>query len=228
MRARFSQADVPVVLAGDFNVVPTDFDIYPTTSYAKNALVQPESRASFRRLLDQGWIDAIRKLHPDAPMFTFWDYMRNRWPRDAGLRLDHLLLSKSGRAPIWSMPASIATSRGRTAPATMRRPGSCCATRPCAAISRAASPGPESQGRTQGRAQGEGSRANKREEGATETAVAGHRRRLVRASRLSRAAEDHHAPRRQAAGAIVGFANMLLRFYEAEKPARRAGRVGYA
>ena len=86
--------DVPVVLAGDFNVVPTDRDIYPSKSYAKNALVQPEPRALFRRLLDQGWVDAIRELHPDEPMYTFWDYLRNRWPRDAGLRLDHLLLSK--------------------------------------------------------------------------------------------------------------------------------------
>ena len=85
--------DAPVVLAGDFNVVPTDADIYPTKSYAKNALVQPEPRALFRRLLDQGWIDAIRTLHPDEPMYTFWDYKRNRWERDAGLRLDHLLLN---------------------------------------------------------------------------------------------------------------------------------------
>jgi exodeoxyribonuclease III len=86
-------AGVPVVLAGDYNVVPTEHDIYPSKSYDKNALVQPESRAAFRRILAQGWIDAIRTLHPDAPMYTFWDYMRNRWPRDAGLRLDHLLLS---------------------------------------------------------------------------------------------------------------------------------------
>lgn len=86
-------AGVPVVMAGDYNVVPTDFDIYATRSYAGNALLQPASRAAFRRLLDQGWTDAIRTLHPDAPMFTFWDYLRNRWPRDAGLRLDHLLLS---------------------------------------------------------------------------------------------------------------------------------------
>ncbi len=86
--------DVPVVLAGDFNVVPTERDIYVTKSYAKNALVQPEPRALFRSLLDQGWADAIRTLHPDQPMFTFWDYLRNRWPRDAGLRLDHLLLSR--------------------------------------------------------------------------------------------------------------------------------------
>jgi exodeoxyribonuclease III len=85
--------DAPVVIAGDFNVVPTDADIYPTRSYAKNALVQPEPRALFRRLLDQGWVDAIRKTHPDEPMYTFWDYKRNRWERDAGLRIDHLLLN---------------------------------------------------------------------------------------------------------------------------------------
>jgi DNA polymerase-1 len=82
-----------VVLAGDYNIVPTDRDIYPTTSYRDNALVQPQPRAQFQRLLKQGWVDAIRTLNPDAPMYTFWHYMRNRWPRDAGLRLDHLLLS---------------------------------------------------------------------------------------------------------------------------------------
>lgn len=86
-------ADVPAVLAGDYNVVPTDRDIYPTKSWADDALLQPEPRAAFRRLLDQGWTDALRTLHPDAPLYTFWDYKRNRWPRDAGLRLDHLLLS---------------------------------------------------------------------------------------------------------------------------------------
>src|SRR5215212_6253699 len=86
-------AEVPVVLAGDFNVVPTDRDIYPTKSYAKDALLQPQSRALFQHILDQGWVDTIRTLYPDAPMYTFWDYMRNRWPRDAGLRIDHLLLS---------------------------------------------------------------------------------------------------------------------------------------
>ena len=85
--------DAPVVLAGDYNVVPTDADIYPSKSYAKNALVQPAPRALFRRILDQGWVDAIRTMHPDAHMYTFWDYMRNRWQRDAGLRIDHLLLN---------------------------------------------------------------------------------------------------------------------------------------
>src|SRR6185503_18059318 len=86
-------ARIPVVLAGDYNVVPTDRDIYSQRSYADNALVQPQPRKLFQQLLDQGWTDAIRARHPDAPMYTFWDYRRNRWPRDAGLRLDHLLLS---------------------------------------------------------------------------------------------------------------------------------------
>jgi exodeoxyribonuclease-3 len=84
---------VPVILAGDYNVVPTDFDIYPTTSWDDDALLQPESRARFRRLLRQGWTDAIRTLYPDAPMYTFWDYMRRRWERDGGLRIDHFLVS---------------------------------------------------------------------------------------------------------------------------------------
>jgi exodeoxyribonuclease III len=93
--AELYEAGVPVVLAGDYNVVPTDFDIYPTKSWANDALLQPESRAAFARLLDQGWTDAIRTTHPLEPMYTFWDYKRNRWQRNAGLRLDHLLLSLS-------------------------------------------------------------------------------------------------------------------------------------
>jgi exodeoxyribonuclease III len=95
MRPNFRRRDVPVVLAGDYNVVPTDRDIYPTKSWARDALLQPQSRAAYRRLLDQGWTDAIRTIHPSEPMFTFWDYKRDRWARDAGLRLDHLLLSKA-------------------------------------------------------------------------------------------------------------------------------------
>ncbi|NRP72348.1 Exodeoxyribonuclease III [Ensifer psoraleae] len=85
---------LPVVLAGDYNVVPEPRDIYPTRSYDDNALVQPESRAAFRRLLEQGWLDALRKVYPEEQLFTFWDYRRNRWQRDAGLRLDHILLSR--------------------------------------------------------------------------------------------------------------------------------------
>jgi exodeoxyribonuclease-3 len=85
--------DIPVILAGDYNVAPTELDIYKTKSWDDDALIAPESRASYAKLVKQGWTDAIRALHPEAPMFTFWHYMRNRWPRDAGLRLDHLLLS---------------------------------------------------------------------------------------------------------------------------------------
>ena len=90
---RLLRQNVPVVLAGDYNVAPTEIDIYPTTSWDDDALVQPESRAAYARLVQQGWTDALRKLHPDERIYTFWHYLRNRWPRDAGLRLDHLLLS---------------------------------------------------------------------------------------------------------------------------------------
>ena len=92
--AELFDSKLPVILAGDYNIVPEPRDIYVTTSYRDNALVQPEPRAQYARLLEQGWTDALRKLHPDDTIYTFWDYMRNRWPRDAGLRLDHLLLSK--------------------------------------------------------------------------------------------------------------------------------------
>ena len=87
--ARLLRQDLPVVLAGDYNVAPTGLDIY----WDKDALIQPKSRAAFAALVAQGWTDAIRTLHPSKPMFTFWHYKRNRWARDAGLRLDHLLLS---------------------------------------------------------------------------------------------------------------------------------------
>lgn len=92
--ATLKKSKHPVILAGDFNVVPTDLDIYPTTSYDDDALLQPESRAAYAKLLKQGWTDALRTMYPTKKnLFTFWDYMRNRWPRDAGLRIDHLLLS---------------------------------------------------------------------------------------------------------------------------------------
>src|SRR6516162_8010568 len=86
-------AGVPVVLAGDYNVVPTDRDIYAVRSYADDALLQPAPRAQFQKLLRQGWRDALHALHPDTALYTYWSYLRNRWPRDAGLRIDHLLLS---------------------------------------------------------------------------------------------------------------------------------------
>lgn len=92
--AELFKTGLPVVLAGDYNIVPEPRDIYATRSYDDNALVQPGSRAAFRRLLDQGWTDALRKVHPKDVVYTFWDYRRNRWRRDAGLRLDHILLSK--------------------------------------------------------------------------------------------------------------------------------------
>jgi exodeoxyribonuclease-3 len=85
----------PVVLAGDFNVVPTDLDIYNPRSWQKDALLQPESRECYRRLLAQGWTDALRERHPDERIYTFWDYFRQHWQRDAGLRIDHLLLSEA-------------------------------------------------------------------------------------------------------------------------------------
>lgn len=84
---------VPLILAGDYNVAPTEQDIYETKSWNDDALIQPESRAAYRKLVDLGFTDALHALHPDEPMYTFWHYMRKRWERDAGLRLDHLLLS---------------------------------------------------------------------------------------------------------------------------------------
>lgn len=82
----------PVVLAGDYNVVPTDEDIYDGRSWRRNALLQPEARAAYRRLLDQGWLDALRARHPDRRLYTFWDYFRQHRARNAGLRIDHVLL----------------------------------------------------------------------------------------------------------------------------------------
>jgi exodeoxyribonuclease-3 len=84
----------PVVLAGDYNVVPTDADVYDAKSWRKDALLQPETRDAYQRLLAQGWIDAIRERHPEDRIYTFWDFFRNHWGRNAGLRIDHLLLSK--------------------------------------------------------------------------------------------------------------------------------------
>jgi len=130
---------VPVVLAGDYNVAPTPEDIYPTRSWDKDALVQPKSREAFRQLVAQGWTDALRTLHPEERLYSFWDYKRDRWPRDAGLRLDHLLLSPdlsqrlvaagvdrtvrgaegaSDHAPVW---ATLAPATPRKAPRARAR-----------------------------------------------------------------------------------------------------------
>ena len=204
---------VPVVLAGDFNVVPTDRDIYPTKSYTKDALLQPESRARFACILKQGWRDAIRSLHPNAPMYTYWSYLRDRWPRDGGLRIDHLLLSSeaaqrlvaagvdravrgkdnaSDHAPGWvglrdSAPAQRTSSRAavKVAPISNKRN-----TQP-------AKPSVKPKGR----------------------------RPLLAIDGDSLAHRSYHAlPKnirrkgQKPAGAILGFANLLLRLYREEQP----------
>jgi len=84
----------PVVLAGDYNVIPEDRDTFSRRAMANDALFQPESQQAFRRLVNQGWTDALRAFHPDEPkLFTFWDYTAGAWQRDAGFRIDHLLCS---------------------------------------------------------------------------------------------------------------------------------------
>jgi exodeoxyribonuclease-3 len=133
----------PVVLAGDFNVVATDFDIYNPKSWKKDALLQPESRDAYQRLLGQRWTDALRARHAEEPIYTFWDYFRSHWQRNSGLRIDHLLLSEdlalldanvdkwvrgqpkpSDHAPTWvnisidAKPKSVAAR----SPRRMRRP----------------------------------------------------------------------------------------------------------
>ncbi len=91
--ASLLEADRPTILAGDFNVCPAPEDAAPGAISPTDALVRPETRAHFRRLLWQGYTDAIRALHPREPMYTFWDYQAGAWPRDLGLRIDHVLLS---------------------------------------------------------------------------------------------------------------------------------------
>ena len=201
--------DAPVVLAGDYNVVPTDVDIYATKSYDKDALLQSESRALFRRILDQGWVDAIRTLHPDTPIYTFWDYKRNRWQRDAGLRIDHLLLNPqaakrlvdsgvdrevramkgaSDHAPAWVVLREVRAARKKS---------------PRSAIK----PSPAKSKRSVRRA------------------ASIPRRPLLVIDGDSFAHRSYHAlPKtilrrgRKPAGAVLGFANMLLRLYRDEQP----------
>ena len=83
----------PVVLAGDYNVMPTELDVYKPERWVDDALFRPETRLAFKTLVEQGWTDAIRKLYPQEVIYTFWDYFRNAYARNAGLRIDHLLLS---------------------------------------------------------------------------------------------------------------------------------------
>ena len=88
-------APAPVVLAGDYNVMPTELDVYKPERWVDDALFRPEVREAFARLVAQGWTDALRTMHPGERIYTFWDYFRNAYARDAGLRIDHLLLSPS-------------------------------------------------------------------------------------------------------------------------------------
>jgi exodeoxyribonuclease III len=223
-------AGVPVVLAGDFNVVPTDRDIYPTKSYDKDALLQPQSRARFASLLGQGWRDAIRDLHPNEPAYTYWSYLRNRWPRDAGLRIDHLLLSKeaakrlvaagidrpvrgkenaSDHAPVWIELRDSGSSARRREPSLDSRL--------------------RENERTAQAAPTQGSRP---ERPPKSSATPQGRRPLLVIDGDSFAHRAYHALpktiRRRGdkpAGAILGFANLLLRLYRDEQP--RAVLVGW-
>jgi exodeoxyribonuclease III len=216
-------AGVPVVLAGDYNVVPTDRDIYPTKSYDRDALLQPESRARYAEVLRQGWRDAIRTLHPHEPMYSYWSYLRDRWRRDAGLRIDHVLLSPeaakrlvgggveravrgkdnaSDHAPVWIELRDVARSSPRQR-------------------------GPSLDSRVCGN-----ERNNEPAKPAPKTTAKLHGRPLLVIDGDSFAHRAYHALpktiRRKGdkpAGAILGFANLLLRLYREEKP--RAVLVGW-
>lgn len=91
--AELLTSDKPVILTGDYNVMPTDLDVYKPERWIDDALFRPETRAAFEKLVSQGWTDAIRTLYPGETIYSFWDYFRNAYGRDAGLRIDHFLLS---------------------------------------------------------------------------------------------------------------------------------------
>ena len=91
--AELYASGTPVVLTGDYNVIPTELDVYKPERWGNDALFRPEVRSAFHTLVSQGWTDAIRKLHPNETIYTFWDYFRNAFDRNAGLRIDHFLLS---------------------------------------------------------------------------------------------------------------------------------------
>ena len=228
-------AGVPVVLAGDYNVVPTDRDIYPTKSYDKDALIQPQTRARFAKLLEQGWRDAIRSLYPHAPIYTYWSYLRNRWPRDAGLRIDHLLLSQeaakrllaagvdreirgennaSDHAPAWVELRDGTTVGKRLGPGEARRAGP--VRRPRQKTPRGLRSAPPTP-------------PKERPKPAIKPSG---RRPLLAIDGDSFAHRSYHAlPKNirrdggRPAGAILGFANLLLRLYREERP--RAVLVGW-
>ncbi len=132
--ATLAALDAPVVIAGDYNVMPTETDVYKPERWIDDALFAPEIRQAYFQLLDQGWTDAIRHLHPDETIFTFWKYWRGAFERDAGLRIDHVLLNRvaakrlkaagvdreprgwektSDHAPVWVELEEASTSRAR-------------------------------------------------------------------------------------------------------------------
>jgi DNA polymerase I len=202
-----------------------------TKSWDRDALLQPESRAAYQRLLSQGWTDAIRALHPQEPMYTFWDYDRNRWERDGGLRLDHLLLTPalterlqeagvdrhargieaaSDHAPVWVKLRD--ASRRRSASARH-------------AIGRAATAGPTGLPQSQRSTPPTGERARQRNRAASSVQPTLSDRPLLVIDGDSFAHRSYHAlPKTirrsdgKSAGAVLGFANFLLRLYSNERP----------
>jgi hypothetical protein len=224
---------VPVVLAGDYNGVPTDLDIYPTKSWDKDALLQPESRAAYANLLTQGWLDAIRALHPKEPMYTYWDYMRKRWERDGGLRLDHMLLSPSiakrlqgagvdravrgkvnasDHAPVWVELRDAAAPRRSSAQKSK------------GAIADAATRvGAKAQPAVKATKAAPHTLRRSRKAPVTEPVISDRPLLVIDGDSFTH--RSYHAlPKTiqrkdgKGGGAIVGFANFLLRLYQAEQP----------
>jgi len=219
--AKLYKTGVPVALVGDFNVVPTEFDIYRTKSWDDDALLQPESRAAFGKLIKQGWTDAVRALHPDTPMYSFWDYMRHRFEKDGGLRIDFILLSPdlarrlgsagvdraerakpntSDHAPVW-----VVLDEGKRA--------------------RARAAAPKAKDAKSKKAKSSGGAARAGSKPARKRPALRARRPLLVIDGDSFAHRSYHAlPKtilrkgRKGAGAIVGFANFLLRLYQTERP----------
>jgi exodeoxyribonuclease III len=210
---------VPVVLAGDYNVVPTARDIYPTTSWDDDALLQPAARAAYQRIVAHGFIDAVRARHPDEPMYTYWDYKRRRWERDAGLRLDHILLSNdlAGRVVGAGVDRAVRSEADASdhAPVWIE-------------LRDAAPLGAGRQ--TKKRARGAAPTTPRRKASAT-TSTDSTRPLLVIDGDSFTHRAYHGLPKTilrrggKGAGAIVGFANFLLRLYESERP--RAVLVGW-
>jgi exodeoxyribonuclease III len=235
--AELYMTGAPVVLGGDYNVVPTDLDIYPTKSWDRDALLQPESRTAYQRLLAQGWTDAIRALHPKEPMYTFWDYMRKRWERDGGLRIDHILLSPvlkerlqgagvdrhirgledaSDHAPVW-----VELRDAPNRPSSASNAGVHSATTAATASSKAKKSARRTDGEIKRQTRAVGPSRPK-----------ASRRALLVIDGDSFAHRSYHAlPKTirrsdgKGAGAILGFANFLLRLCTDERP--RAVIVGW-